>query len=193
MPFAEPMHFVRAADAVGDVIAAVADEQWTIPTPCQEWNVAQVVGHLIDVNERFAPQLGAPGTVVSPGSTDRACSDDPVDRYRASTERLHDDLCSAEAAGGLSTQLRGRLALRVADLLIHGWDIATATGQSVQLPEDLTALALEFTLSRLAALQRSGQFAHPQTVGRNASVIDCLAALSGRRVTLWRSLYADAS
>jgi uncharacterized protein (TIGR03086 family) len=186
MPFAETMHFVRAAGAVGVVIAAVTDDQLTVPTPCQEWNVAQVVEHLIDVNERFAAQFGTPGS-VSPGTAD------PVGRYRASTAALHDVLRSTEAAGGLSTQLRSRLALRVADMLIHGWDIATATGQSVQLPEDLTALALEFTLRRLTALQRSGQFAHPQTVGRNASVIDCLAALSGRRVNLWRSLYADAS
>jgi uncharacterized protein (TIGR03086 family) len=192
MPFAETLDFDRAADAVGVVIAAITDDQLTAPTPCQEWNVAQVVGHLIDVNERFAARFGTPGS-VTPGVTDRVRSDDLADRYRASTAALHDGLCSTEAAGGLSTQLRSRLALRVADMLIHGWDIATGTGQSVQLPEDLTALALEFTLRRLAALQRSGQFAHPQTVGRNASVIDCLAALSGRRVNLWRSLYADAS
>ena len=53
MPFADTLHFARAAHAVDTFLAAVTSEQWTAPTPCKQWNLADLTQHLIDVNHSF--------------------------------------------------------------------------------------------------------------------------------------------
>jgi uncharacterized protein (TIGR03086 family) len=176
--FADTTDFTRAADAVELLLATVAPDQWAAPTPCAQWDLAQLTEHLIDVNFGFATQLaGAPGTIHVNDAPAHAA----VRRYRTSTTQLRDALVAVERDGaGLSAQLRGRLALRVADLLIHGWDIATATGQPAHMPDDLTREALRFTRRRAGALRRSGKFAEPQPVDGHAPALDQLAALSGR-------------
>lgn len=37
----------RAFEAVGELIARIEPEQWNAPTPCTEWTVRDVVGHLV--------------------------------------------------------------------------------------------------------------------------------------------------
>jgi uncharacterized protein (TIGR03083 family) len=40
----------RACEAVGDLIAEIRPEQWKAPTPCTEWNVRDVVNHLVGMD-----------------------------------------------------------------------------------------------------------------------------------------------
>ncbi|OBI22587.1 TIGR03086 family metal-binding protein [Mycobacterium sp. E2497] len=178
MPFADQAHLARAAHAVDDLLAHLAGDQWMAPTPCTGWSVARVAQHLVDVNFEFAQQLDPVGTqTVTSAST----SGDLLGRYRRSAETLQQALIGAgDPAVDIPAQLRSRLALRVADLLIHGWDIAVATGIPLHLEEDLCLEALAFAESRSAALQRSGEFAPPQPIDKHAPAIDQLAALSGR-------------
>ena len=44
----------RACEAVGDLIAEIRPEQWTAPTPCTEWNVRDLVEHLVGMDLVFA-------------------------------------------------------------------------------------------------------------------------------------------
>lgn len=179
MAFANPTHFVQAALAVDNVLAHVTDDQWSAPTPCTQWTVADVTAHLIDVNQSFASQLSGGGiaSTIHNGSS----PDVLLAQYRCSTEELRRALvCAAQPGGQLPRSLRIRLALRVADLVIHGWDIVTASGGCLQIDDHLVGEVLAFADSRRAALQRGGQFAAPQQISSNASAIDRLAALSGR-------------
>lgn len=185
MPFAEVTHFVQAAVVVNNVLACVTGDQWSAPTPCTQWTVADVTEHLIEVNHSFTSQLRPDDSPASPtraGSPAELSSPDQlVTRYRGSTEELRRALaCAAQPDGQLPTPLRTRLALRVADLVIHGWDIATSTGRGLRIDDDLADEVLALAHSRRAALQRSGQFAPPQPIDVNAPAIDRLAALSGR-------------
>lgn len=180
MLFAHPTHFARAAQAVDNLLAHLPSSQWIAPTPCTDWNVTQVTQHLVDVNLSFAHQLQPPGSETPSGPDTPS---DLLGRYRFSTAALQQALTSAAVpTPDLPTQLRSRLALRVADLLVHGWDIAVATGQPLPPTGDLSSQALNFTQSRAAALQRSGQFAPPQPIDDRAPALDRLAALSGRVV-----------
>ena len=43
----------RALDQAGDVLAAVHADQLAQPTPCGDWDVAQLIGHLVDAPVRF--------------------------------------------------------------------------------------------------------------------------------------------
>ncbi|MEE3067445.1 MAG: TIGR03086 family metal-binding protein [Actinomycetota bacterium] len=178
MPFADRTHLTCAAQAVDDLLAHLSGDDWMAPTPCTGWSVADVTQHLVDVNLTFAQQIHSAGAETPVGTSTPG---DLLDSYRRSTEALQQALTvTAEPATDIAAPLRSRLALRVADLLIHGWDIAVATGKPLHLAEDLCAQALAFAQSRSAALQRSGQFAAPQPVDEHAPAIDRLAALSGR-------------
>lgn len=178
MPFADQTHLTQAAQAVDDLLVQLTGDDWTAPTPCEGWSVADVAQHLVEVNLDFARQLRATGAETP---TETSTYGELLDGYRRSTKALQQALIrTGDSAVDVSPQLRGRLALRVADLLIHGWDIAVATGSPLRLPEDLCAQALSFAQSRSGALQRSGQFAPPQPIDEHAPAIDRLAALSGR-------------
>lgn len=174
MPFADQTHLAHAAHAVDDLLAHLTGDQWAAPTPCTGWSVAHVTQHLVEVNLKFAQQLD-PVSTQTAGSENS--SDELLSSYRRSTKALQQALIGA---GDIRAQLRSRLALRVADLLIHGWDIAVSTCTPLHLTEDLCVEALAFAESRSAALQRSGEFAPPQPIDEHAPAIDRLAALSGR-------------
>ena len=75
-----------------------------------------------------------------------------------------------------------RLQWRIADLLVHGWDLAQATGAVAELPDDLVEQALTFARTQLPGQPRAGRFADPRPIPDNAPAIDRLAAFTGRPV-----------
>jgi uncharacterized protein (TIGR03086 family) len=171
---------MQAALAVDNVLAHVTDDQWSASTPCTQWTVADVTKHLIEVKHAFTAQLQPEDGIASTTHTGSP-SGELLARYRCSTEEWRRALvCAAQPDGQLPTSLRIRLALRVADLAIHGWDIATAIGGCLRIDEHLVDEVLAFADSRRAALQRGGQFALAQPISSTAPAIDRLAALSGR-------------
>src|SRR5664280_3461615 len=105
----------------------------------------------------------------------------------------------AQAARGVSPARRTRagvqrarwavpgiaaLYLRIVEALVHDWDLARATGQPAELPDDLPARELTFTRGKLADLPPDGRpFAPPRPVADDAPAIDRLAACLGRRAT----------
>jgi uncharacterized protein (TIGR03086 family) len=177
-----------ACQAVGDLIAVIEPVQWTAPTPCSEWNVRDVVNHLVAVNLAFAAW-------VSHGPKPAEDADlrggDPVGAYQSSIASLLTMLTPADipvngaAHTGISRGSTGaqRLQLRVVDLLTHGWDLAQATSADIQIPDELAERALAFVQSQLTPRFRSlAGFSEPQPVVANAPAIDRLAAFSGRSV-----------
>lgn len=76
------------------------------------------------------------------------------------------------------------LHLRVTEALVHGWDLARATGQSAPFPEGLVEAATAFTRANLANIPPERRpFAPPKAIDDEAPAIDQLAALLGREVT----------
>ena len=170
---------------MGDLIDHIAADQWTAPTPCTEWNVRDLVNHLVGMNlvfvamfeespmpERRADRLGA----------------DPAGAYHRSAAALQ----AAAARPGVLERSQAtpvgvatgaeRLQWRIADLLAHGWDLVQATGAAAELPGDLAEQALTFVRAQLPSQPRAGRFADPQPIRDNAPAIDRLAAFTGRPV-----------
>jgi len=175
----------RAYEAVGDVIAKVRPEQWTAPTPCTEWNVREVVNHLVGLDLVFTALIE--GRPMPDRGADRL-GDDPVLAYRSASVSLQ---AAFAQPGVLERSYPGplgsatgaeRLQIRVYDLLVHGWDLAQATGIPARLPEDIAEQALAFAQFQLASQFRTGRFAEPQPVEESAAAIDRLAAFLGRPV-----------
>ncbi|MEU8655014.1 TIGR03086 family metal-binding protein [Streptomyces sp. NPDC048737] len=178
----------RAYTPVGDLIAGIRPEQWEAPTPCTEWNVRDVVRHLVGMDLVFAAMIEG-GPMPERGAD--PLGDDPVAAYRASGAALR----AAFAGNGVlergfhgplgSATGAERLQIRLYDLLAHGWDLAQATGIPARLPEDLAEESLAFARDRLPSSSRTGRFAEPQPVAETAPAIDRLAAFLGRPVP-WR-------
>ena len=130
----------RACIAVGDLIADVRADQWTAPTPCNEWNVRDVVNHLVAGNLVFASRIDD-GPMPERGADH--LDNDPVGAYRASAASLQAAFArpavlerSYPGPFGSATGAE-LLQIRLYDLLTHGWDLMQATGIRAQIPEEL--------------------------------------------------------
>ena len=138
----------RAMDAFGDYVHAVRDDQWGAPTPCPDWDARALVNHVVGEN-RWAVPLFAGGTIADVG--DRfdgdLLSSDPVaawDDSAAGAIAAVDDPGAMERTVHLSFgDFPGReYAMQLlADLVVHGWDLARATGQDETIdPEEIEPL-----------------------------------------------------
>ena len=79
----------RAVEEFGARVKAVGDDQWELPTPCSDWNVRQLVNHLVYENRWTVPLMGG-STIAEVG--DRYEGDLLGDRPKAAW-----DESSAEA------------------------------------------------------------------------------------------------
>jgi len=170
---------------VGDLIEGVQEEQWSAVTPCSDWTVHALVNHLVGMNLVFAALLS--NQAPPERGTDRI-GDDPVGVYRDSASIL---IAAFDQPGVLERSYHGplgtatgsdRLQIRLYDLLAHGWDLAHATGQPVELPSDLAEQALAFARVQLSTQPRTGRFEPAETISDDAPAIDRLAAFLGRSV-----------
>ncbi|MFI5877069.1 TIGR03086 family metal-binding protein [Streptomyces sp. NPDC051445] len=178
-------NLARACEAVGDLIAEIRAAQWKAPTPCTEWNVREVVDHLVGMDLVFAAMIE--GGPMPERGADRL-GDDPVGAYRSSSAQLQ---AAFSRPGVLERSYRGplgsatgaeRLQIRLYDLLAHGWDLAQATGIPARLPADVAEQSLAFAQVQLSTQSRTGRLAEPQPVEETAPAIDRLAAFLGRPV-----------
>jgi len=165
----------RTFAAVGELITKVRPEQWSAPTPCTDWTVRRLVDHLIGMNRVFAALLC---DEPPPRPTADHVEDDPVGAYRDSAATLQ---AAFERPGVLERSYRGplgaatgaeRLRIRLYDLLAHGWDLAQATGQPVELPDDVAEQSLQFARIQLIETARPGRFGPAQIVADDAPAIE---------------------
>jgi uncharacterized protein (TIGR03086 family) len=177
----------RAFEAVGVLVSNVSADQWSAPTPCADWSVRRLVDHLIGMNRVFTALLADAPVPRTPAGDH--VEEDPVTAYRETAAAL---LLAFGQPGALDRQYKGplgtasgaeRLQIRLYDLLAHGWDLAHATGQPVELPDDLVESSVAFARMQLAEQSRNGRFGLPRNIDENASAIERLVAFLGRTVS----------
>ncbi|MDK1474961.1 TIGR03086 family metal-binding protein [Streptomyces sp. 549] len=178
-----------SAQQVTVLLAGVTDDRLRDPTPCPDYTVADLLAHLMGLcvafREAGRKQLG-PETAVDPGSTRPDL--DPLWRSRL-PQRL-DELVAVwqrpaawqgeTQAGGVT--LSGETAGLVAgnELLLHGWDLARATGQDY-LPDVASLHASHGLLSQSTdPADREGLFGPVVPVPQGASLLSRVVGLAGR-------------
>lgn len=126
--------FTERADAFAAILDA-ADQHWDAPTPCEGWAVRDVVGHVIETERDFlarhelspgpAPDLADPGAAwrSHAATVVRVLDRDGV------AEREYDGYFGRTTIGATMADFYGW------DLVIHGSDIARATGQAWSISE----------------------------------------------------------
>ncbi|MET9346295.1 TIGR03086 family metal-binding protein [Streptomyces termitum] len=174
---------------VARLVAGVPDARLADPTPCPAYTVADLLGHLTGLAVAFRDaarkDLG-PTTAVAPGAAKPPL---PAD-WRTQTPRVLADLAEAwrdpaawtglTRAGGL--ELPGDVAGLVAadELVIHGWDLARATGQEYAPDEAALRASHGFLLASAEAQDGAGIFGPVVPVPDGAPLLDRAVGLSGR-------------
>lgn len=175
--------------AVGDLIAAAGAEDWPRPTPCPKWNVGDLVSHMVGGIESFGWALAD-----QPFSDERklAPADDPAALYRTASQdvlrRLNDPGAFErmhEPPWGPTSGLQ-LVGFALIETIVHGWDLAVATGRPLAISERAIIAALAVSEESVDASMRTPEFFGPPIeVDRRASPLDRLVALLGRDPS-WR-------
>ncbi|MFC9611521.1 TIGR03086 family metal-binding protein [Streptomyces sp. NPDC056938] len=174
------------------IVARLADgvreDQLDLPTPCPEYAVHHLLGHLLGLTVAFGDagrkNLG-PTTDTSP----RAQRPDITDGWRDVLAKALDDLAEVwrdpaawqgmTRAGGVD--LPGAVAAMVAldELVVHAWDLAKATGQDYA-PDEAALQAAHTFLLQSAEGPRPDIFGPVVQVEDSATLLDRAVGLSGR-------------
>lgn len=165
----------------GALIAGTND--WDAPTPVAQWRARDIVQHLID----WLPGLLAVGTEVRlPPTT--PVTQDPAAAWRERSDDVQavlDDAHTADAP--FRSTMFGQLTVAelldrfyTADVFMHSWDLAAASGQQAGLDEDWAAAMLAGMRGMEETIRESGQFGTQQPVAPDAPVTDQLIAFIGR-------------
>lgn len=177
----------RALAATERIVAGIRPDQWSADTPCGDLDVRGVLNHLVTGNLLFA------ALALSEAAPDRMADHlggEPLAAFR----RAGQALCEAFAApGALEATYHAPFGtapgavlvhVRVVELLTHGWDLARATGQRAEFPDDIAERALAASRQHLASRPTGAgaPFAAEVAVPEDAAAIDRLAGFLGRPV-----------
>lgn len=183
----QPSTLRQAQQIAADLLANVDDEQLELPTPCKEWNVSQLVDHLVGA-QNWA-RCAMEGVKMS--DADGKAGDDRCDAFNAAAAAAAD---AFDQDGALDRMVdpgfgpmpaRALLGLAVTDTFTHAWDLARATGQDTDLDEGLATQILEASQASIQDSFRSEAgniFGFAQEAPEGASAADRLAAFLGRTV-----------
>ncbi len=146
-------------------------------TPCDEWDVRTLMNHMLETQKYFVS--AARGEDASPpsGQPPQMLSADPV----ADFARARSTTISTFSEPGVIEKTGPSLGIAFADQLLHGWDLAKATGQDSTMPSGLPEAAYEMIHGRFTDEQRKGVFKPEVSVPDNASMQDKLLAYTGRK------------
>jgi uncharacterized protein (TIGR03086 family) len=179
--------YVRSSAFFGERVREVGDEEWTLPTPCEGWDVRTVVAHVVIGDAQVS-------TLVEGGQVERVeefnptiLGPNPLSTWRGTALGA---IRAISAPGALEQRyahpignVRGRtiVGFRITDSLVHGWDLARAVGDEVLLDPEICEYCLDFWFPMAATLPDSGYYAPAVMPPDDADPATRLLALLGRR------------
>jgi uncharacterized protein (TIGR03086 family) len=169
------------SDRFEAVISNLPPDAWSNPSPCAEWTASDVVGHVIDVHGMMLRPLDR---TLSPAP---AAADEPLGAFRAARADIAAVLADRALGKFEYDGYFGRAVVEETidgflgfDLVVHGWDLARATGQEAQIEVGEIERLNEQVATLGAALRTPGVCADPVEVPADASAQDKLLAFLGR-------------
>jgi uncharacterized protein (TIGR03086 family) len=176
-----------AATATSTVATGVQPDQLAKRTPCDQWNVQELMNHLTSSLQYFAARAeGKEATMPQPASP-------------ATLQETIDGLVAAANAAAAGWKQPGALQRKAAspfgevtgefmanitltEMLMHGWDLARATGQVMSIDSRTAEAMLTAAKANLPPQARQTAFAPEQSAPAGAPALDQLAAFLGRTV-----------
>jgi uncharacterized protein (TIGR03086 family) len=177
----------QALDATGRIVDGVTADRWHAATPCTDWDARALVNHLVSGN-LWAAELAAGGTIEDVGSRldGDLLGSDPAAAYAASAAAAAaafrrpgalDAPCAVSYGPVPGSVYAGH---RLLDVLVHGWDLAMATGQDYALDAELMQACQQVIEPQLEAFRGAGALGPEVAVPADASAQTRFLALLGR-------------
>jgi uncharacterized protein (TIGR03086 family) len=172
-------------DHAAEVVAGVRPDQLDHPTPCRDWDVRALVAHTMGVVMNMG--RGASGAELLADLNAVELAPDVGAQFREETDRT---LAAWVArgpegevdvgAGPMPAQIG--MGINLLDTATHSWDIARATGQDANLPDDVAVTALAACQGIVTDDIRKFAGFDPAVVGAaDASPTEQLVAFLGRQ------------
>ncbi len=169
--------FRRAAAHTRGAVAGVNLSQMGDETPCSEWNVEELLNHIIGGATIGATAFG--------GNAPEA--DSALAAYDGATEAAAVAMSAEGALDGPVTISEGNempggafATILAMDNLVHGWDLAKATGQSTELPEDLVDIFYAAFEPQMDGFRQGDSFGPEVSQPGDAPAQDRLIGMMGR-------------
>jgi uncharacterized protein (TIGR03086 family) len=170
----------------GKRIAAVRSSDLTAPTPCDAWNLQQLLNHMLGA---FSLQLDA----ASGLPVDRSQFGPDIDRVGADPVQAFGEVAARAARAWREPGVLDRTAalpigpvpgsvlamLHLTEVIVHGWDVGRATGEKSVIPAELAEPTLEFCRGFATDAHRGTAFAAELSAGDKPG--ERLVAFLGRR------------
>ena len=172
----------QVAGTFTDRVRGVRPGGWDAPAPVAGWTARDVVDHLTWFPGYFAESHGI-DLPAGPG-----VAEDPVAAWQVQSGGIQALLDDPATAGRVVEDPHlGRLPLALlvdriytADVFMHTWDLARATGQDDRLDPDFCAALVTGMSSMEAAIRASGQYGEPVPVPAGADAQTRLLGFIGR-------------
>jgi uncharacterized protein (TIGR03086 family) len=129
---------------------AITASDWQKATPCTEWNVQQLVNHVVGLNHRVA-------RLVSGGSRDEYVAsreddwigNDHIAAWHEGVRALDEAITNAPSLDNpvdyrIPMSARDVIGLTAFDIAVHTWDVSRAIGFDERLDGALVEYALGF-------------------------------------------------
>ncbi len=177
----------RALDQTAGILALIRPEQESLPTPCQDWDVKALITHLT-MSDLPHFTTGARGEAVDWRTPPARRGDDWLQEFRDGVRLLSSIWAAADldqpvpSMGGKPAPLRSRADQQIAELAMHSWDLAKATGQAPDLDREVAEHALGWSRQMLRPEFRGPEkaFGKEVPVPEDASSYERLAGWFGR-------------
>jgi uncharacterized protein (TIGR03086 family) len=165
----------------------ITADQLSAPTPCSDFTVSGVIDHMVVLGSQFAYLFRGeqPVPVAPPAATDEV----PTELFHA----VMDDLLGAvHSPGAMDRTIVAPVGEMPGDVfakflaldgLVHGWDLATSTGQPYDPPAEVVAAVASFAGGAISPeMRQAGMFGPPTTAPPDATPLERLVAFTGRSV-----------
>lgn len=171
----------------GRVLLQVDDDDLENETPCEGWNVQALISHVV-LGDAAVPLLFAGKPLDGTMTIDTSIlGPNPVASWRGTALAAIEALRTPGSMDKMVDHPAGKrpgsvvARFRLVDLLGHSWDLATAIGVEVDIPEALADAALDFLYPLLDQIKGSQVFAPPIAPPPDSDAALRLLGLLGRK------------
>jgi uncharacterized protein (TIGR03086 family) len=176
-----------AAAEAARVVGGVRSDQLSAATPCADWDLRTLLNHTIlwtaysaerrARDEAVPDELMNKDFVADPGyAADYAAQLDKAVAAWSDPAAWERDL----NVMGSPTPAADVAALLIAEMVLHGWDVAKGSGQDFSCGDDVAAAVYEAVQANAELFRKYQGFADEVPVPDSASELDRALALSGR-------------
>jgi len=180
-------YMVECAAEAARVARGVTAEQLARPTHCPGWDVRTLVNHWV-LYTSHGLEHRALRKQLSEELTGRDFAGDPgwAEAYAAQLDRAvaawsDPSAWEGEVDLGMAKMPAAELAsMIIKEMAVHGWDVATATGQDFRISDGAAGLVLDVVDTHGDLYRQYDGFADPVAVPDDAPVFERALAHSGR-------------